>query len=115
VLVTSSPHFGEDALKLRVMLFAQQHCVEPSGKEALTMLLAMIANHELDTILSHLDLLIVPQMNPDGAELRQRRTADSIDLNRNHLILTSPEPKGLHDLFARWQPQVTMDIHEFGP
>lgn len=115
VLVTSSPHFGEDALKLRVMLFAQQHGDEPSGKEALTMLLAKIANHELDTILSHLDLLIVPQMNPDGAELRQRRTADSIDLNRNHLILTSPEPKGLHDLFARWQPQVTMDIHEYGP
>jgi len=47
VLVTSSPHFGEDALKLRVMLFAQQHGDEPSGKEALTMLLAKIATMNL--------------------------------------------------------------------
>jgi hypothetical protein len=114
VLVTSSPRFGEDTLKLRVMLFAQQHGDEPAGKEALTLLLARIAGLELDRLLSRIDLIVVPLMNPDGAELRQRRTADDIDLNRSHLLLTSPETRGLHDLFDTWWPEVTMDIHEYG-
>ncbi len=114
VLVTSSSRFGEDTSKLRVMLFAQQHGDEPSGKEALTLLLARFAGFELDRLLSRIDLIIVPQMNPDGAELRQRRTADDIDLNRTHLLLTSPETRGLHDLFDTWWPEVTMDIHEYG-
>jgi hypothetical protein len=113
--VSSSARFGIDSTKLRVMLFAQQHGDEPSGKEALTMLLGKLASHALDAVLDHIDLLVIPQMNPDGAELRQRRTSDSLDLNRNHLILTSPEPRGLHELFATWWPQVTMDIHEYGP
>ena len=115
VLVTSSPRFGEDTSKLRVMLFAQQHGDEPAGKEALTLLLARIAGFELDRLLSRIDLIIVPQMNPDGAELRQRRTADDVDLNRSHLLLSSPETRGLHDLFDAWWPEVTMDIHEYSP
>jgi len=113
VLVTSSPRFGEDTLKLRVLLFAQQHGDEPSGKEALTLLLARFAAFELDSLLSRIDVIVVPQMNPDGAELRQRRTADDIDLNRTHLLLSSPETRGLHDLFDAWWPEVTMDIHEY--
>ena len=114
VLITSSPRFGQDSLKLRVLLFAQQHGDEPAGKEALTLLLARIAGLELDRLLSRIDLIIVPQMNPDGAELRQRRTADDVDLNRTHLLLTAPETRGLHDLFDAWWPEVTMDIHEYG-
>ena len=113
-LISSSSRFGDDTTKLRVMLFAQQHGDEPAGKEALTMLLANIASGAMREILSRIDLLVIPQMNPDGSELRQRRTSDSIDLNRNHLLLTSPETKGLHDLFGQWWPHVTMDLHEFG-
>ncbi len=114
VLVTSSSRFGGDSSKLRVMLFAQQHGDEPSGKEALTLLLARFAGFELDRLLSRIDLIIVPQMNPDGAELGRRRTADDVDLNRTHLLLSSPETRGLHDLFDTWWPEVTMDIHEYG-
>ncbi len=114
VLVTSSPRFGQDTSKIRVMLFAQQHGDEPAGKEALTLLLERIAGLQLDRLLSRIDLILVPQMNPDGAELLQRRTAEDIDLNRTHLLLTSPETRGLHDLFDAWWPEVTMDIHEYG-
>ena len=113
--LSRSPRFGEDTTKLRVLLFAQQHGDEPSGKEALTLLLASAANHELDEILSRIDLLVVPQMNPDGAELRQRRISGGLDLNRDHLLLSSPETRGLHDLFAAWWPEVTLDVHEYGP
>ncbi len=113
VEVTASRRFGSDTSKIRVLLFAQQHGNEPAGKEALTLLLAELASGGLRDVLARADLLIVPQMNPDGAELRQRRTSDGLDLNRNHVLLTSPETKGLHDLFREWMPQVTMDIHEY--
>ncbi|HXG01735.1 MAG TPA: M14 family zinc carboxypeptidase [Bacteroidota bacterium] len=114
VTVTSSPRPGSDTSKLRVMLFAQQHGDEPSGKEAMAVLLAKAARGELRQILEKVDLLVIPQMNPDGSELRQRRTADSVDLNRNHVLLTSPETKALHDVFFQWLPEVTVDIHEYG-
>ena len=112
--VSLSKTFGQDPSKLRVLLFGQQHGDEHTGKEALSMLLAKFASGELKDVLQNVDVLIVPQMNPDGGELYQRRTSDSIDLNRNHLLLTSPETRALHDLFYQWMPQVTLDLHEYG-
>jgi hypothetical protein len=80
----------------------------------MTLLLAKFASGKHSKILRSLDVLVVPQMNPDGSELRQRRTSDSIDLNRNHVLLTSPETKALHNVFNTWEPDVTVDIHEYG-
>jgi hypothetical protein len=113
VHITADKKFGADPKKLRVMIHAQQHGDEPSGKEAMTLLLSKIAAGEKMEWLKSMDIIIVPQMNPDGAELRQRRTSDLFDMNRNHLILTLPEPTGLHDLFWKWKPEVTMDVHEY--
>ncbi len=113
VKVTSSTAFGTDNNKLRVMLFAQQHGDEPSGKEALLLLLTKAFSGKLDHLLDRVDLLIIPQVNPDGSERRQRRTSDGIDLNRSHVLLNSPEVKALHDLFHAWMPHVTLDIHEY--
>ncbi len=112
--VSSSKVFGEHTGKLRVLLFGQQHGDEHTGKEALSMLLAEFASGNLRGLLDKMDILVVPQMNPDGSELYQRRTSDSIDLNRNHMLLTSPETRALHDLFYRWLPHVTLDVHEYG-
>jgi hypothetical protein len=114
VVRVSDPGQPPGAKRLRILLFAQQHGDEPSGKEALTMLLARCASGQLKGLLSAIELFIVPQMNPDGAELQQRRTSDSIDLNRNHLILTSPETRALHELFFKIRPEVTLDLHEYG-
>ena len=111
--VSSSKNFGQDPRKLKVLLFGQQHGDEHSGKEALSVLLARFASGDLSALLDKIDLLVVPQMNPDGSELYQRRTTDSIDLNRNHVLLTSPETRALHDLFYQWYPQVTLDVHEY--
>ncbi|MCX6133096.1 MAG: M14 family zinc carboxypeptidase [Ignavibacteriales bacterium] len=113
VSISSSAAFGDDNAKIRVLLFAQQHGDEPAGKEALTLLLAKFARGEHREWLNQLDLLIVPLMNPDGAELRQRRTSDTIDLNRNHVLLTAAETRALHDLFFTWKPEVTLDMHEY--
>jgi len=113
VFISSSQSSSPNPPRLRVLLFAQQHGDEPSGKEALTMLAAGLVNGALDTVLRRVDLIIVPQMNPDGAELRQRWTADSLDQNRSHLMLSTPEVRGLHELFQAWSPHVTVDVHEY--
>lgn len=98
--------------KLLVLIFCQQHGNEPSGKEAALIVARDLADHGR-AILKHLDLILVPQVNPDGAEMEQRQNANDIDLNRNHAILSEPEPYALHRLFLKWMPEVTLDVHEY--
>jgi hypothetical protein len=99
--------------RTKVLLFCQQHGNEPSGKEAALLLLNEIARGEVEAILSHLDLTIIPCVNPDGNEAGKRANASGEDLNRNHLLLTQPEVVAVHTAFNRLQPEVTLDVHEY--
>jgi hypothetical protein len=115
-LQISSGEFGVDrAAKPIVLVFAQQHGDEPSGKEAVLALARDFSTGKLNDILEHLDILLVPQVNPDGAERHERVNARNVDLNRSHLILNAPETVGLRKLFHRWEPYVTLDVHEYLP
>jgi len=100
-------------IKPVVLIFCQQHGDEPSGKEAALMLARDLAGPQKD-LLENLDLILVPQVNPDGGEKDQRRNANEMDLNRNHVILSEPETRALHQLFIEWMPEVTLDVHEYG-
>ncbi len=95
-----------------VLIFGQQHGDEPSGKEG-ALVIARQLLKEKRGILQNLDLILVPQVNPDGAEKEQRRNANDRDLNRNHAILSEPESQALHQLFLKWMPEVTLDVHEY--
>jgi len=114
LLKISKTVFGESKNKIKVLVFAQQHGNEHSGKEAALTLLKQIALGKLDYLFDRIDLLLVPQMNPDGNDKDQRRNGDNEDLNRNHVILTEPEVIGLHNLFNRYMPEATLDLHEYG-
>jgi hypothetical protein len=96
-----------------VLIFCQQHGDEPSGKEAALLLARDLTGPKKD-LLKNLDLILVPQVNPDGGEKDQRRNANEMDLNRNHMVLSEPETRALHELFIEWMPQVTLDVHEYG-
>ncbi|MBU1099634.1 MAG: hypothetical protein KKA84_04440 [Bacteroidetes bacterium] len=111
----STDEYGTDTSKVKVLLFAQQHGNEQSGKEGALFLIKEIAEGKLDYLLDKIDLLIVPQVNPDGADADKRRNGMDLDLNRNHLILTAPETAALHKLFDLYLPEVTMDVHEYYP
>lgn len=115
LLISSSGEFGKDSLKTRILIFAQQHGNEQSGKEGALLLLEDIVTGEFDGFLKKTDLLLVPLMNPDGAAVNERRNGNGADLNRNHLILTQPEVIGLHRLFNKYLPQATLDVHEYYP
>ena len=110
---TTDDRFGQNrAKKPLVLIYAQQHGDEPAGKEG-----ALLAARELvgprNALLEQLDLILVPQVNPDGAEANRRVNARGADLNRDHVMLVQPETLALHQLFLQWMPEVTVDLHEY--
>ena len=110
---SNDPVFASQrANKPLVMISCQQHGDEPSGKEAALIVARKLLN-EHSGLLENLDLILVPQVNPDGSELGTRRNANDMDLNRNHVILSEPESLALHQLFLEWMPEVTLDVHEY--
>lgn len=115
VIYFSKGKFGADENKIKVLIFAQQHGNEQSGKEGALLLINELLKPENQYLFDKIDFALVPQMNPDGSEKNQRRNGNNMDLNRNHLILTEPETIGLHRLFNRYLFEVTMDVHEYWP
>ncbi len=111
----SKGKFGEDESKVKVLIFAQQHGNEQSGKEGALLLINELLKEENQYLFDKIDFVLVPQMNPDGSEKNQRRNSNGIDLNRNHLILTEPETIALHKLYHKYLFEVTMDVHEYWP
>ena len=111
--------FSQDAVfasqretKPVVLIIVQQHGNEPSGKEAALIVARRLLNED-SSLLNNLDLILVPQVNPDGSEAGERRNANDMDLNRNHVMLSEPESTAVHQLFLDWMPEVTLDVHEY--
>jgi len=111
----SSSEFGKDKSKIKVLIFAQQHGNEQSGKEGALLLAKELLKSENKYLFKKIDFVLVPLMNPDGSEKNQRRNGNGADLNRNHLILTEPETIALHSFFNNYLFEVTMDVHEYFP
>jgi hypothetical protein len=111
----SATEFGKDKSKIKVMFHAQQHGNEQSGKEGALLLAQALLKPENRYLFDKIDLAIIPQMNPDGSEQNKRRNGNDMDMNRNHLILTEPEPLALHKFFDKYLFEVTMDVHEYFP
>ena len=111
----SSSEFGNDKSKIKVMLHAQQHGNEQSGKEGALLLAQTLLKPENKYLFDKIDVAIISQMNPDGSEQNKRRNGNDMDLNRNHLVLTEPETMALHKFFDKYLFEVTMDVHEYFP
>jgi hypothetical protein len=111
----SDSEFGKSQSKIKVLIIAQQHGNEQSGKEGSLLLAEWLLKPENRYLFEKIDLTLLPQLNPDGSEINQRRNANKTDLNRNHLILTEPETQALHRLFDLNNFEVTLDVHEYSP
>ncbi len=115
-LKVSTGEFGADRdERTMVLIYAQQHGNEPSGKEGALELALELARGDHDDLLEGADVLLVPQVNPDGGERHQRQNAEGVDLNRSHFILDGVEVVALRELFHRWEPEVAVDVHEYYP
>ncbi len=96
-----------------VLLIGQQHGDEPAGAEALIVIAQELAQGRLQPLLDQIDVLIVARANPDGAALGRHLTASGIDMNRDHLLLRTPEAQALAQLAREYRPIVVADAHEF--
>lgn len=101
--------------KIKVLIMAQQHGNEQSGKEGALLLASKLMGPKYSCLFERIDLFLVPQVNPDGSEKNARRNSNEVDLNRNHMIMTEPEVVALHNLFDKYLFEVTMDVHEYYP
>jgi hypothetical protein len=98
-----------------VLLWSQMHGDEPIATSALFDIYEFVRRHHADPqvkqLLGALTVHTVPMLNPDGAERFQRRTAQGIDMNRDALLLQSPESVLLKKLRDELQPRVGFNLH----
>ncbi len=100
------------AVRPRVLLLGQQHGDEPAGGEALLALSRELAGGALAPLLQHIEVLVLPRANPDGAAFGLRVAMDGQDINRDHLLLRTPEATALATLARRFTPALVVDVHE---
>jgi hypothetical protein len=95
-------------------MIGQQHGNEPAGGEAALALAAELSGGPGAQLLDRVNVLIVPRANPDGAYHFVRGLKNGGDVNRDHLLLGTPEGQTLGRVFVQYQPDVVLDCHEFG-
>ena len=104
---------GQRSARPTVLLVGQQHGDEPAGAEALIVVAESLANGPLAPLLDRIDVVVLPRANPDGAAADRRTTASGIDMNRDHLLLRTPEAQAQARLVREFNPLVVVDLHEF--
>lgn len=101
-----------------VMLWSQMHGDEPTATMALFDLFNFLEgkNDGFDNIreliISKLNLHFIPMLNPDGAEIYTRRTAQSIDMNRDARAGQTVEGALLRDRAAKLKPSYGFNLHD---
>lgn len=111
-LVVLSGAGGFSFKRPTVLILGQQHGNEPGGGEAALALARRFAGEQA-AMLDRVNLLIMPRANPDGAQAFVRATANGQDVNRDHLLLRTPEGSAIAAVARRYRPQVVLDLHEF--
>jgi Zinc carboxypeptidase len=108
--------FGHGPLK--VFMWSQMHGDEPTATSALVDLFAYLQKNRskvwVKAIEEKITLRAVPMLNPDGAELFQRRNLQSIDINRDARTLSTPEGRLLKKLRDEWRPDIGFNLHNQG-
>src|SRR5688572_23712144 len=106
--------FGNGPTK--VLLWSQMHGDEATASMALADILAWMtasnADGIRDRLASSLTIVMIPMLNPDGAERFQRENAIGIDINRDARRLSTPEARALKGLHDRFKPDFGFNLHD---
>ena len=105
--------FGKGATK--IFLWSQMHGDEPTATSALIDMFAFLQKNRhqdwVKQIEKTLTIRAVPMLNPDGAELYQRRNLQGVDINRDAAALQTPEARLLKKLRDEWSPDIGFNLH----
>ncbi len=101
-----------------ILLWSQMHGDEPTATPALLDLADFLARKatspDVARILDAFTLRMIPVLNPDGASAYERRNAQGIDINRDALMLTTPEGRLLKSIRDRFSPILGFNLHDQG-
>jgi hypothetical protein len=97
----------------RVLLVGQQHGDEPAPAEALLVTARELARGRLAPLLEHIDVAVLPRANPDGSQTGSRVGSHGMDVNRDHLLLRTPEAQALARAMRELSPALVVDAHEY--
>ncbi len=99
-----------------VFLWSQMHGNEPTATQAIFDILNFLDSpdfaEEKQAILSNLTVHFLPMLNPDGAELFQRRNLLGVDINRDALRLQSPESQTLKRVRDSLEADFGFNLHD---
>ena len=109
----TDPATLESSGRPTVVLIGQQHGDEPAGGEALLVLSRELTQGLLEPLLDRINVIVVPRANPDGAAASTRVTASGADMNRDHLLLNTPEARALAQAISTYRPILVLDAHEY--
>ncbi|WP_349408297.1 M14 family metallocarboxypeptidase [Pseudalkalibacillus sp. SCS-8] len=104
---------GDNLLKPTIWLQGQIHGNEPAGGEGVLVIAKRLTEELGEKVLDHVNIIIVPRVNPDGSYRFQRGMDNDLDGNRDYLKLDLPETKAIRTLFNKYQPEVVIDAHEY--
>lgn len=106
-----SLNFGNGPKK--VLLWSQMHGNESTTTKALFDCFNLFLSNDNDAkaILESCSLVVIPILNPDGAERYTRFNANDIDLNRDAQGLSQPESKVLRKVFNEFKPDYCFNLH----
>jgi len=99
-----------------VFLWSQMHGDEPTATQAVFDILNFMASgdfrEEKEQLLGALRIHFLPMLNPDGAEVFQRRNTLGIDINRDALMLQSPEGQTLKRVRDSLEAEFGFNLHD---
>ena len=102
--------------EIDVFLWSQMHGDEPTATQAIFDILNFFDSPnfkvEKEAILANLTLHFLPMLNPDGAELFQRRNLLGVDINRDALQLQSPESQTLKRVRDSLEADFGFNLHD---
>jgi len=98
-----------------VLIVNNVHGGEVAGKDAAMEIMRDLVMGDLRPLLDEVVVLVVPTINPDGAEVRRRTNEEGFDLNRDYIKLESQEIHALvTQVIQEWQPDIWVDTHHGG-
>lgn len=99
-----------------VFLWSQMHGDEPTATQAIFDIINFLNGDtftaEKEAILSNVTLHFLPMLNPDGAEAYTRRNRLGIDINRDALMLQSPEGRTLKKVRDSLDADFGFNLHD---
>lgn len=99
---------GEGPVK--ILMWSQMHGNESTTTRGLLIWLEKYL--QSPSFHKELSLLIIPQLNPDGADRYTRANGKGIDLNRDALTQSQSEIKALLKLVEEFRPHYNLNLHD---